>query len=182
MTIYGSLTRRKDNCSYSWITTCVDCTVAFSYFDNSSLYFPIVRIWYLWLNGLLLSAVKCFICENASIEFTTFFQLVQHMFLIYHIHTCNCCIIKWMLFLKMQVIWPEKTPLYRYPFCLLMRKIFRFWTTMKIQSHTCLKKHLHLSKRFMLERIYLPVRDLQVQKVYGLVVQQKKKGLIICIQ
>jgi hypothetical protein len=27
-----------------------------------------------------------------------------------------------MLFLKMQVIWPEKTPLYRYPFCLLMSK------------------------------------------------------------
>jgi hypothetical protein len=38
-----------------------DCGVAFSYFDCSSLYFLIVRIWYLWVKGLLLSAVKCFI-------------------------------------------------------------------------------------------------------------------------
>jgi hypothetical protein len=29
-----------------------DCDVAFSYFDDvSSLLFPIIRRWYIWLNG-----------------------------------------------------------------------------------------------------------------------------------
>ena len=35
-----------------------DCGVAFSYFNCSSLYCLIVRILYLWVKGLLLSAVK----------------------------------------------------------------------------------------------------------------------------
>jgi hypothetical protein len=47
--------------SYYMFITCQNYNM--SYFDCSSLYFLIVRIWYLWVEGLLLSAVKCFICD-----------------------------------------------------------------------------------------------------------------------
>ena len=48
---------RKVNCSYSWITYTISLAF-FPFFCGSSLYFLIVRRWYIWLNGLLLSDVS----------------------------------------------------------------------------------------------------------------------------
>jgi hypothetical protein len=121
-----------------------DRGVAFSYFDCKSLYFLIVRIWYLWVKGLLLSAVKCFICDMkilSLLQYKWWRQISYYWFFFQHMWN----------HVTLQEFWSHVIyQLFRYTCALLMK--FPVLTCLKIfASNTLFTSSLNF---FLEKNIY----------------------------
>jgi hypothetical protein len=125
-----------------------DCGVAFSYFDCSSLYFLIVRIWYLWVKGLLLSAVKfVFVTCKYWVYYTISDEDKFHIIDFFSLQMWNHVIL--------QEFWSHVIyQLFRYTCALLMK--FPVLTCLKIfVSNTLFTSSCHLFIWVLFHRIHL---------------------------